>query len=359
MPDIYIISDYGSLRKENETFKFTYPDGTVSTFFPHNTEKILIIGRIEITADALRMMMRHNIEAVFIGRNGRFDGRLVCGEGKNVFIRRDQYRRLDDATFTLSLCKSIVAGKIKNQISFTRRIGRERGAADADRAAVSMRGLLESLDKASTIDQVRGCEGAASRAYFSVFRHNIIPAWARFTGRRMNPPGDNVNAVMSFVYTLMNYSVESAIAAEGLDPYAGYLHVPEYGRKSLIFDLMEEYRVPVCDTLTSSVFNLGIIKEDEFEDVVFSGDDDDNPLGTQPSSEDGEDGPVPRRKGVLMKKSSLKKVIDQFEKRFESRYHYLPADGTITLRRLVHEQVKHFKRVISGEESHYRPFVIK
>lgn len=360
MPDVYLISDYGKLYKQNDTFKFNYPDGTVSTFFPHNTGKIIIIGRIEITADALRMMMRHNIEALFVGRNGRFDGKLVFQEGKNVFLRQKQYRRLDDEEFKLSLCKSIVQGKIKNQISFMQRVKRERsGVTDVGEAVNTMRGILDRLENAATLEQVRGFEGAASKTYFSVFRHNIIPEWAQFKGRRMNPPGDNVNAVMSFVYTLMNYSVESAIIAEGLDPYAGYLHTPDYGRKSLIFDLMEEYRIPICDTITSSVFNLGIIKEDEFEEIKFSEEDDDNPLGAQKTAEEDEESPVLRRKGVLMNKSGIRKVIAQYEKKLESKFYYVPAESQITFRRLIHEQVRHFRRVLTGEEAQYKPFVIK
>lgn len=362
MPDVYIVADYGRLHKQNDTFKFAYPDGTISTFFPHNTERIVIIGKIEITSDALRMMMRHNIETVFLGRNGRFDGRLVFQEGKNVFIRQKQYKRLDDEDFKLSFCKSVVGGKIKNQISFAQRIKRERRLKDKDieDAIKSITAILAKLDTAKTAEQVRGYEGAASRLYFSIYKNNIIPDWAVFNGRKMNPPGDNVNAVMSFVYTLMNYSVESAIIAEGLDPYVGYLHTLEYGRKSLIFDLLEEYRVPICDTLTSALFNLGIVKEDDFRVVDFSKEDDDNPLGEQTSSEeDEEDSPVLRRKGVLMEKTGINKTIEQYETKLASKYYYKPVGVAIPFKRLVFEQVKHFKRVLSGEEAVYKPFVIK
>lgn len=359
MADIYIISDYGKLYKSNDTFKFHYPDGTVSTFFPHNTEKIIIIGRIEITSDALKMLMRHNIETLFVGRNGRFDGKLIFQEGKNVFIRQKQYRKLDDDNFKISICKNIVQGKVKNQLSFMQRIGRERKKTEKLTDSVdSVKRVIEKIDRVESVEKIRGYEGVASRFYFSVFRQNIIPDWAVFKGRKMNPPGDNVNAVMSFVYTLMSYSVETAIMAEGLDPYAGYLHSPEYGRKSLIFDLMEEYRVPICDTLTSSLFNLGILRENEFEDISFSDEDYENPLGKQDFTEE-EEGPVLRRKGVLMNKNGLKKVIEQYEKKLESRYFYLPEQKQITFRRLIYEQVKHFKRVINGEESDYKPFVIK
>ncbi len=362
MTDVYIVADYGKLYRRNDTFRFLYPDGSESIFFPHNTQRILISGKIEITPDALRMMMHHNIEAVFIGRNGKFDGRLVFQEGKNVFIRQQQYRRLDDEKFKVSFCKNIVTGKIKNQLSFAMRIRRERGLKSKEvfDAIDSISDTLKKIETSSSVDQVRGLEGAAARSYFSVYRYNIKPEWAVFKGRKMNPPGDNVNAVMSFIYTLMSYSVESAIIAEGLDPYVGYLHSLEYGRKSLIFDLMEEYRVPVCDTLSASMFNLGILKEDEFESVDFSKNSSDHPLGEQESEEEGEDNsPVPGRKGVLLTDSGVKKAIVQYENKLAGKYFYNPTGEAITFKKIIASQVKHFKRILKGEESVYRPFVIK
>ncbi len=358
MSDVYIISDYGKIYKHNETFKFNYPDGAVSTFFPHNTEKIIVIGNIEITADAFKMLMRHNIEVLFINHNGRFDGKLIFQEGKNVFLRQKQYRSLDNEPFKLSICKNIVEGKVKNQLTFMQRIKRERkDIKDVQPGLKSVKGILESLKTTESVEQIRGYEGAASRLYFSVFKHNILPDWAVFNGRSMNPPGDNVNAVMSFIYTLMNYSVESAIMGEGLDLYAGYLHSLEYGRKSLIFDLMEEYRVPVCDTTSSALFNLGILKADDFHNVEFSKEDNNNPLAVEET--DSADAPVLRKKGVLLTRDGLKKVIEQYEKKLETKYFYIPTGEHITFRRLINEQVKHFKRVINGEEAQCKPFVVK
>jgi len=360
MPDIYLISDYGTLNRENASFRFTYPDGTVSTFFPHNTEKIFIIGNIEITSQAMKMLMRHNIETVFMGRNGKIDGRIVCQDGKNVFLRRSQYRSIDDDGFSLSISRIITDAKLRNQLNFIQRIGRERVLeADLTDSIEMMKMLIEKNASAESVPSVRGFEGAGARCYFSVFRKNIKPDWAVFKGRKMNPPGDNVNAVMSFIYTLMQYLVESFLSAEGLDTYAGYLHSLEYGRKSLVFDLMEEYRVPLCDTLSCSLFNLGIVKETDFEEITFSEDDDLNPVSGIADSDSENPETVPAVKGVLMTKGGLRKAIEQFEKKLETKYMYIPAGQPLTYRRIVHEQVKHFKRVVLGEEAAYKPFIMK
>lgn len=360
MPDIYIVTTHGRLIRKNRAFNFRYPDGTISTFFPHNTEKIIMIGKIEISPDALKMMMHHNIEAVFMNLNGRFDGRLVFQEGKNILLRKRQFQKLDDQKFNLKICKSIVKGKIKNQISFMQRIKRERKKGDEfKRKLISIKAILTEVDKSETTDQVRGYEGSASRIYFSVFKENILPEWAIFNGRSMNPPGDNVNAVMSFIYTLMSYSVETAIMAEGLDTYAGFLHTPTYGRKSLIYDLMEEYRIPVCDTISCSLFNLGKISEDNFRKLDFSSDNDDAPYVPDDNEEASDETNVPGRKGVLLDREGLRICITAYESKLESGYYYNPTSSKISFRRIIHEQVKHFKRVINGDEEEYKPFLIK
>ncbi len=357
MPDIYIISDYGKLYKKNDVFHFNYPDGTVSKFFPHTTERIFIIGRIDITTDAFRMLSRHAIEVVFMNRNGRFNGKLVFQEGKNVLLRKKQYDKINNENFKLDFCKSIVRGKIKNQLTFAQRILRERDSMpDMKDIPGSLKRTAQKVDSAESISEIRGHEGSASRAYFSLFKVALIPGWAEFKGRSMNPPLDNVNAVMSFIYTLMNQAIETQLLAEGLDTCVGYLHYLEYGRKSLVFDLMEEYRASFCDTLSISLFNLGILEEDDFREIDFSTEDDDYPLDTD---EDDSEQDVAVRRGVLLTKEGLKKVIQRFEKKIEDRYYYAPARKSITYRRIIAEQVKHFKRVINDEEKEYTPFLIK
>lgn len=357
MPDIYIISDYGKLYRKSDTFHFNYPDGTVSKFFPHNTEKIFIIGKIEITADAFRMLSRYNIEVIFLNRNGRFNGKLVFNEGKNVLLRQKQYLKLDKSGFKVGFCRSIVEGKVKNQLVFANRIRRERNMqAELEENIAALKSVIQKAAGAPSVDALRGYEGYASRTYFSVFKHGIMPGWAEFNGRSMNPPLDNVNAVMSFLYTLLNQSVESQVLAEGLDSFVGYLHSPEYGRKSLVFDLMEEFRVPVCDTLVLSLFNRGIIKENDFRKMDFSEQDDEFPLDI---AETGEDEPVTVKKGVLLTREGLKKVIPHFEKKMEDKYYYQPLQTSMTFRRIIAEQVKHFKRIINDEEKEYSPFTIR
>jgi CRISPR-associated protein Cas1 len=362
MASIYIVSDNGKLQKKGETLVLSGKDGVTTTIFPYKTEQLVVLGSVEITASALLVLMKHNIDTIFLGKNGRFNGKLVFQESKNVFLRKKQYDMLNSERFMVDFSKAIVAGKMKNQLTFMHRIARKNDSEIIHNAVKGVKTLGEKLQDADNVASVRGYEGMASRHFFSVFKYNIMQDWAVFNGRSMHPPADNVNAVLSFLYTLLFFRVDAAIEEEGLDSYVGYLHEPNYGRRSLSFDLMEEYRTPICDTLCCALFNLGILQKEDFEEVIFSTESDEYPLaeasikGSETSA--ATDG-FKQKKGVLLHKKGLGKVISQFEKKIDTQIYYQPAGKQISYKKAIREQIKHFRRVLSEEERYYQPLETK
>lgn len=355
MSTIYLISTQGKLTKKGETLVLHMDENTTKTIFPFKTEQLVLIGNIDLSTPALKFLMHRQIDTVFINKNGRYNGRLDFSQGKNIFLRIKQYERLKDEAFRLRLAKSIVSAKLKNQLHFIQRIGRKREEKQKINAAKEqIRALWNKAQQAASLDSLRGYEGAAARAYFSVFQHALLPDFARFDGRSMNPPQDNVNAVLSFLYTLILYRVDAALETEGLDPYAGYFHALGYGKRTLSFDLMEEYRTPLADTLTIALFNLGVLQESDFREVVFSAESDDFPL-----EPDEEHEAFNEKKGILLNRDGLRKVITQFEKKLDTEIYFTPLQKRISYKQLIMQQVKHFKRVLNGEEETYRPLVQK
>ena len=102
-----------------------------------------------------------------------------------------------------------------------------------------------------------GCEGDAAHIYFSVFDHLIVAQKEDFSFQERNrrPPLDNVNALLSFIYTLLVHDIRSALETVGLDPAVGFLHRDRPGRPSLALDLMEEFRPFLADRLALSLIN--------------------------------------------------------------------------------------------------------
>lgn len=358
MSTIYLVANKGRLGKKGQTLSLQMDEKTTKVIFPYRTEQLVLIGNIDISTPALKMLMHHRINTVFVNKNGKFNGKLIFNKGKNVFLRQKQFKLIEDPDFVLAMAKSIAAGKIHNQFVFMQRIRRERHVAEVSEQVERVKDILDRLPYAESVDTVRGLEGAAARAYFSTFKYAIVPDWAHFPGRSMNPPKSNVNAVLSFLYTLILNRVEAALETIGLDPYVGFLHAMEYGKTSLAFDMMEEFRVPLSDTLTVSMFNLGVLNESDFREVNFSPEDDEFPLDAELPSEE-EKATANKTHGILLTQEGLRKVIPQFEKKLESKIMHALSDKRLNYKQIIFAQASHLKRVIQGEERTYKPFLVR
>lgn len=376
MPAVYIISNYGKLSKKGDTLIFESKDYT-STIFPFRTDELVFIGKADITSAAMSLLMKHQIDTVFLSSNGKFNGKLTFSEKKNVFLRLKQYKLLENMEARISVSKQIAIAKLKNQISFMYRMKRKNKQDEqlVSYAINKTKELLPYIEQAKDIQQIRGYEGIGAKNYFSVFGKDIIQDWAVFKGRSRNPPKDNVNAVLSFLYTLLYQRVDAAIETEDLDPYIGMYHEIDYGKRTLSFDLMEEFRVPIVDTITISLFNLGILDKTDFREVEFSLDSEDFPLEDEEKTRDEEifqkeneiiksenyleERAIKRSKGVLLNDSGLKKCIEVFEKKMASTLISPSGGQTISYWGLIREQVKVYKRYINGEESTYKPFLYR
>lgn len=355
MSIIYIVSSGGKLSKNGETLVYNSEESK-SIIYPYNTEQLIFIGSVEITGAALSLIMRHKLNTIFLNKNGRFNGKLTFGESKNVYLRMKQYELLKDDNFRLNLSKKIVSFKIKNEINFMQEIKKKKENASKLLEAIEKnKSLLSKIENSKSLDELRGIEGNAAKNYFSVFGDAIIQPWAIFNGRSKNPPLDNVNSVLSFIYTLLYYRIESSIEIEGLDPYVGYFHSVDYGKKTLTFDLIEEFRVPIADRLTVSLFNLGILSKEDFEEKLFSSDNEEFPIDI----EDENKNEITEKNGIIILPEGIRKIITHFEKKLDSECFYQPLNKVITYKRIIREQVAHFKRVINGEESEYNPIYMR
>ena len=359
MASIYIISDKGKLGKKDETFVFSQPDGSATILFPFKTEILFLVGNVSISGDALRMLSKYKIPVVFLSSNGKFNSKLVYSDSKNVFLRQKQYLTLSDPEKSCAIARSIVEGKLKNQISFMQRIKRKQ-LQENDQLEENInriKNLLAKVPQAQNTESLRGIEGMAAKKYFEVFAFNINCKYAVFKTRSKNPPESNVNAVLSFLYTLLAYRVEAAVESQGLDTMVGNLHLCDYGRASLVFDLVEEFRTPIADAVCCALFNFGTLKEVDFEEKDFEKSSEDFPL--EKDGEDIPEGKVPAsaKKGILLTKDGIKKVLKAFEDKLNTQITY--DDEKISYQKIIINQVKHYKRVISGEELAYRSFYFK
>jgi CRISPR-associated protein Cas1 len=269
---VYITTEGASLRKDGENL-VAEVEGTERARVPfHMLASIVVFGGIYVSPALMAAAAASDITLVLLDRNGRFQARIEGPVTGNVLLRRAQYKASDAP---LDIVRSIVIGKVMNQRSVLMRslrdYGRDYAEADCQTIAAVTERLSRIIRRAElsddTLDLLRGSEGEAANLYFSVFDHLIRSPdkELRWNGRSRRPPLDPVNALLSFLYTLLTHDCRSACESVGLDPAVGFLHRDRPGRPSLALDLMEELRPVLADRLALSLINRRQLRASNFE----------------------------------------------------------------------------------------------
>lgn len=383
---VYVNTQGARLVKEGRHLLVKKGEATYHTLFTYKLKQIVLFGNIEITHRALAQIMRNEIDTVFLTQNGRYLGRIASPESRNVFLRKRQYTLLDDDVFTLRMARAIVEGKMSNMATLLMRMRRSRDAEIAGRKARQIQDLIPLLEKASAVDSIRGYEGRASALYFEAFGAGFIEKQG-FSRRVRRPPTDPVNSILSLLYTFLMNRVYSAVRVAALDPYPGFLHSIDYGRYSLVLDLMEEFRTIIADTLALSLFNLKILQKDDFyeekpdeqhEDTVCAvrenmTDVSKDPIGwISGNAAEADIFDIPEQRmdessasrpagkyPVKLQPDAFNRVIDAFEKKLTTEFYYPQAGRTLTYADAIIYQSGHCRKVIEGEAQVYQPVLLK
>ncbi|SIS53128.1 type I-C CRISPR-associated endonuclease Cas1c [Phaeovulum vinaykumarii] len=268
---VYVTTEGAALRKDGETL-IAEIDGAEKTRVPlHMLSGLVVFGPVLLTPALIGACATRGISIALMSRQGRFEARVEGPVSGNVLLRREQYRRAETPE---EIVRSIVLGKVSNQRAVLRRALRDHGtemappARDAlEAAADRMARILRRVQLTETdVAAMRGAEGEAAQLYFAVFDHLIRSPdpELRWTGRSRRPPRDAMNALLSFLYTLLTHECASACETVGLDPAVGFLHRDRPGRPSLALDLMEELRAPLADRLALSLVNRRQLRAGDF-----------------------------------------------------------------------------------------------
>lgn len=269
---LFVTTEGAALRKEGENLVAEVESVERGRVPFHMLSAVVVFGAVLVSPPLMAALAAAGITLTFLDRNGRFQARLEGPVSGNVLLRRAQYRVCDEPE---DVVRSIVIGKVANQRAVLMRSLRDYGETyDAqDRAAIAavtdrLAQILRRVERSDdTLEQMRGSEGEAANLYFSVFDHLIRSPdlEMRWTGRSRRPPLDPVNALLSFLYTMLTHDCRSALESIGLDPAAGFLHRDRPGRPSLALDLMEELRPVFADRLALSLINRRQLRARDFE----------------------------------------------------------------------------------------------
>lgn len=280
---LYVTTPDAYLSLDGENVVIQKSENELRRIPLHNLDGIVAFGYTGASPALLGACAEHGVALTFLTMHGRFLARVCGAEQGNVLLRKEQYRVSDDAERSAVIAKGMITGKIFNSRRVIERAARDHAlrldTVKLKRASGFIADALKRLQTASALDQIRGIEGEAATSYFSVLDDLILQQKDQFLFRSRNrrPPMDNVNAMISFIYTLLAHDTASALETAGLDPYVGFLHRDRPGRISLALDLMEEFRSVIADRFVMTLINTravngkGFLKKEN--GAVFMDDD--------------------------------------------------------------------------------------
>lgn len=331
---LYITMQETYLHKERETLVIKKGKEKLGQFPAISIANILCFGQVSVSPYLMGYCGEQGIGLAFYSEYGKFLARVQGRQTGNVLLRRTQYRWADNEQRSLSIARLMVAAKIANCRSVLMREIRNHGENKKISDAISkLAASLRSIETTNSINSCMGIEGDAASTYFSVFNELLHEKKFMFNGRVRRPPTDPVNALLSYVYTLIMHECSSALQGVGLDPYVGFLHQDRPGRMSLGLDLLEEFRASWADRFILTLINRRQIKVKDF---------------------------VTEASGAVRLKDDARKTlltVWQDRKQVEIMHPYLEEKVPVGL--LPHCQAMLLARHIRGDTEFYPPYTVK
>ena len=241
----------------------------------------------------------------------------------------NQSRHFDDKEKRLYLAKKFIEGAMKNELKILKYYGR-RGS-DTKKETEELEDLLEKLKEVNSVKEAMQLEGKGKECYFHSFNKIISREEFKFFKRTRRPPKDFLNALISFVNSLIYTYVLSEIYQTHLDPRIGFLHETNFRRFSLNLDIAEIFKVVIGDRLILSMINRKEITKADFEDLL---------------------------NGIVLNDKGRKKVLEKLEERLKQTVTYKKLKRSVSYRRLMRLELYKLEKHLMGEEE-YSPFVME
>jgi len=335
---LHIQTQGARVQRSGEVLEITKGGKELASVPIKDIAQVILHGNIQITTQAMNFLLNQGIPVTHLSTGGWFYGISHGLDGGNLETRRSQYRLTEDPIRCLEMSRPFIEGKIANQRTQLRR----NGKMVPDRVLSDMAKLETQCQDATTTDQLRGLEGLAAHLYFSHFVAMLRPrvgVWSseeglrlEMEGRNRRPPRDPVNALLSYAYGVLVRECTVACAGVGLDPMAGFFHVPRPGRPSLALDLMEEFRPVAADSAVITAINTGMVGPSDFRQV---GD------------------------ACWLASSGKKALLQAWENRLDQLATHPLFDYRCSLRRIIRLQARMLAKRFLGETGAYVPYRIR
>lgn len=331
-PDVYLSLDGDNVLvlKEKETL------GRLPL---HNLEAIVAFGYTGASPALMGYCAERNIGITFMTMNGRFLARVIGQSRGNVVLRKKQYRLSDQDQLSARIARNFILGKVYNHKWMLERTTRDYplrvDSSLFKKASAQLSLIMKDIRECENLERLRGLEGQAALCYNQLFDQMILQQkdHFHFRTRTRRPPLDNVNAMLSFAYTLLARDTAAALEGVGLDAYVGFLHRDRPGRISLALDVMEEMRGVYADRFVLSLINKKVVNERHF---------------------------VQKENGaVIMTEEGRKTFLSAWQKRKQEMITHPFLGEKIMWGLVPHVQALLLARYLRGDLDEYPPFLWK
>ncbi|MCC8073145.1 MAG: type I-C CRISPR-associated endonuclease Cas1c [Clostridiales bacterium] len=335
---LYVTSEDAYLALEGETVKIMFEDNSSKNVPLINLQGIVCFSYKGASPALMGKCADEGIMLSFYSPRGKYLADLGNSCSGNVLLRRTQYRFADDY-HSLEIAKSFIVGKLYNSkylmLHFCRDHPMQVDVDYVKKVAQRITEYIQDIKICNEFNTLRGIEGNSAAEYFGVFNQFVLQNKNdfMFCGRNRRPPTDNINALLSFAYSLLMSECASALRSVGLDPYVGFMHTDRPGRKSLALDLMEELRSVYADRFVLTLINNRIVDGSDFE-VQQSG-------------------------AVFIKDNSRKKIISEWQKRKCTELVHPFLKEKIQWGLVPYVQAMLLSRYLRGDIDGYPPFLWK
>lgn len=256
-----------------------------------------------------------------------------------MVLRKEQYRISDDEPRSAIVARNMILGKVYNAKWILERATRDHAlrlnVQKFKQISASLSEIMHTVRSVEDLDVLRGLEGTAAVQYNSVFDDLILQQKNDFYfhGRNKRPPLDNVNALLSFTYTLLAHDMIAAVEGVGLDAYVGFLHRDRPGRASLALDVMEELRGIYADRFVLGLINKKLIHAKGFH-----------------RKENG---------AVIMDEATRRQVLVAWQEKKQEQIIHPYLNERMAWGLVPHAQALLLARTIRGDLEEYPPFLWK
>ena len=326
---IYIFST-GKLKRKDNTIFFENEEGKKKFIPIENTKEIFVFGEIELNSKILNLLSQKEIILHYFNYYDYYSGSFYPREHYNSgYMILNQARAYDSHEKRTFLAKKFIEGAIKNTLKIMNYY--QRRGRDLEKETKEISSLFQELEKSKNIENAMRIEGKVKEIYFGSFNKIITNKDFKFTSRTRRPPKDRLNAIISFINSLIYTYVLSEIYQTHLDPRIGFLHSTNFRRFSLNLDVAEIFKVVIGDRLLFSLINRNEIKKKDFEKIL---------------------------NGILLNDTGRKKILQKIEERLKQTVKYKKLNKSVSYRRLIRLELYKLEKDLMGE-SEYRPFVME